>query len=174
MLLHIVAGEAGLAQAQGVGKVATDIGRQVGSHIGRHALDARPRARDLGQEHGQHLLAMESNGQMDQRVTHVEGRIAVEGRDLSAGQRAGRIAAAGEIRLHGAVVVLHDAQTGVQPLPVHLAPDLTLAALLSLLQRITVVDGFRGTWKWGEGPLKSLKMMLHHGRTYQVGKCASY
>jgi len=145
VLLHIVAGEAGLAQSQGVGKVAPDVGRQVGSHVGRHALDARPRARDLGQQHGQHLFAMKTNGQVDQGVAHIEGRVAVEGGYLGAGQRAGGIASAGEVRLHGAVVVFHDAQAGVQPLPVHLASDLTLPALLPLLQRITVVDGFRGT-----------------------------
>jgi len=51
-------------------------------------------------------------------VAHVEGRVAVEGGNLGAGQRTGWIATAGEVRLHSAVVVLHDAQARIQPLPV--------------------------------------------------------
>lgn len=80
-------------------------------------------------------------------MAHIESRVPIQCGNLIAGQRASWIAATRQIRLDGTVVILDDAQAGVQPLPIDLTPYLTLTTLLAFLQRITVVDSFRRTWK---------------------------
>lgn len=59
------------------------------------------------------------DGKMHERESGVEGRGSVEQGHFASTQLSGRIASAGQERLHGCVVSLHHSQTRGQPRPVH-------------------------------------------------------